>query len=130
MDGALELAAEGAGVFTVDARHEHALLVFQYFHRDFHHLLRRFAAAEDDFGKPLAQRAMGVHLSEAEVGEGRRLEGTQDFIASGASGAEFFEQLNGLGRGHNPMIFIRPRWSRQIWRRFQFAQVLALNGVR
>ena len=81
MDGALEFFAQGAGMAVGDARDEHALFGRQNFGGDFDHLFRRFARAENDFGKTFAQRAVRVHLRETEVGHRRGLKCAQDFVA-------------------------------------------------
>jgi len=97
MNGALEFFAQHAGVTGANARHEHALLAFQKFSCDFDNLSGRFARAENDLGKPFAQRAVRVHLRKAEVGHRRGLECPQNPVTTHAAGAEFFQQLNGFG---------------------------------
>ena len=73
MDGALEFFLQRAGVLGGDAGDEHRLAVLQKFGGDFDDLFRRLARAKDHFGEILAQRAVRVHLREAEVGHGRGL---------------------------------------------------------
>ena len=78
--------------------------MFQKFCRDFYHLLRRFARAENNFRKAFAQRAVHIHLRKTDVGHRRGLERLQDPVAAHAAGAEFFQQLNRFGNRHNQMI--------------------------
>ena len=76
----------------------------QNFRGDFDDLLRRFAAAKNDFGKTLAERAVRVHLREAEVGHGRGLKRAQNLVAAHSARAEFFQQLNRFGNGHSTVM--------------------------
>ena len=43
---------------------------------------------------------MGVHLGKTEVGHRRGLKSAHHLVAAGAARPEFFQQLNGFGRGH------------------------------
>ena len=72
----------------------------QDFRGYFDDLFRRFAAAENDFGETFAERAVCVHLREAEVGHRRGLERPQNLVAAHAARAELFEQLDGFGSCH------------------------------
>jgi hypothetical protein len=87
-------------MFGRDARDEHALFAFQNFCGDVNDLHRRFARAENHFWKTFAQRAVRVHLGEAEIGRGRGLKSAQDFFARDFPGAKFFQQLNGFRSRH------------------------------
>ena len=60
----------------------------------------RLARAENDLRETLAQRAVRVHLREAEVRHGRGLKGAQDLVAAHAAGAKFFQELDGFRRCH------------------------------
>ena len=100
MNGALEFFAQRAGMCVGDARDENARIGRQNFRGYFDNLLRRFAAAENDFGKTLAERAVRVHLRETEVGDGRGLKCAQDFFARNCSSAELFQQADGFSNGH------------------------------
>ena len=109
MDGELEFPAQLPRLLRRDARDEDALFVFQEAAGDFQDLLRRFARAEDDFGKTLAQRAVRVHLREAEVGEGRGLEGAQHLVPVGFASAKFLQQTNCFNGSHGMKIPQKPR---------------------
>ena len=100
MDGASEFFANGPRVFGLDARDEQTLFVFVNFGGDFQHLLRGFARAIDDFGKTFPQSAVGVHLREPEIGQGRGLKGVQDFLAAKLPSPKLFQQLDGFGGCH------------------------------
>ena len=104
MDGVPEFFAQRAGMSAIDARYKHAPLMFQEFRDDFYDLFRRFARAENNFGKSFTQRPVGIHLCESEVGDRRRLECPQNPVAAHAARAEFFQQLNRFGNRHNQMI--------------------------
>ena len=104
MNGAFELFAQRAGLTGVEARHKHPLFAFQKFCRDFDHLFRRFARPENDFRKTFAQRAVRIYLRKANVGQRGGLESPQDLVAAHTTGAEFFQQLNGLGRCHGKFM--------------------------
>ena len=67
-------------------------------------LLRRFTGAEDDLGKAFSQRAVGVHLREAEVGDRRGLKSPQQFVPADFAGPKFFQQLDGFRRSHRPRM--------------------------
>ena len=58
-------------------------------------------APKIDLGKTLAERAVGVHLRETEVGYRRSLERPQDLVPAHPARAELFQQLNRLGNSHN-----------------------------
>ena len=109
MDGELEFPAQFPRLLRRDARDEDALFVFQEPVSDFQDLLRRLARAEDDFWKTLAQRAVRVHLREAEVGEGRGLEGAQHLVPAGFAGAKFLQQSNCFNGSHGMKIAQKPR---------------------
>ena len=100
MDGALEFFSQCAALFGGDAGDEHLLAVLQKFRRDFDDLFGSLARAENHFGEILAELAVGVDLGEAEIGDGRGLEGAQDFVARNFSGAKLLQQLNGSGGCH------------------------------
>ena len=82
------------------ARDQHALFPLEELGGDLHDLSRCLAGAEDDLGKPLAQRAVRIHLGETQVRHGRRLEPPQHLVTADATGAELFEQFNRFRRGH------------------------------
>ena len=100
VDGGLEFFAQRAGMCIGDARDENARIGRQNFRGYFDDLFRRFAAAENDFGKTLAERTVHVHLRETEVGDRRGLKCAQDFFARNYSGAELFQQADGFSNGH------------------------------
>jgi len=100
MDGELEFFLQRAGVLGGDAGDEHRLAVLQKFRRDFDNLLRRLARTEDHFGEILAERAVRVHLREAEVGHRRGLKRVQHLLHRNFSGAKLLQQLRGFGRCH------------------------------
>src|ERR1035441_1376110 len=83
-----------------EPRDENARIGRQNFRGYFDDLFRRFAAAENDFGKTLAERTVHVHLRETEVGDRRGLKCAQDFFARNCSGAELFKQADGFSNGH------------------------------
>jgi len=107
-NGFFEFFLQRAGVVGGDAGDEHLLAVVQKFGGDFNDLLRRLARAKYDFGEIFPQRAVRVHLREAEIGGRRGLEGAQDFFAWDFSGAEKFEQLGGLGCCHGRKLHHEP----------------------
>ena len=98
--GVFKFLFNGARVFGCDARGENIFTMLKNLGRDFGDLLRRFAGAKDHFGKPGAQRAMRIDLRETDVRNGCGLEGLQDFIASHAARAKFFQELSRFGNGH------------------------------
>ena len=100
MDGLLELLAQSFRVFSRDARDENVLFAFDKFVRDAGDLRGRFACTKDDFGKTFTQSAVRVYESKAQIGYGRGLKGTQNFIASGFPSAEFLQQLSGFNSRH------------------------------
>ena len=84
----------------VDAGDQHALLALEELGRDLHDLVRRLAGAEDDFGKPSAQRAVRIHLREAQVRHRRRLESAQHLVAADSARPELLQELDCFRRGH------------------------------
>ena len=99
-DGALELALEQPRGFGREPRDEDVLLALNELARDGDNLLRRLACAEDDFRKALAQRAVRIHLREAEVRDGRGLEGAENFVPAGTASAEGIKKGGGLFGSH------------------------------
>ena len=97
MNGAFEFLPERASMVGREARREDILLMIEELGGNFHNLLRRFACAENHLWETLAQRAMRVHLRKTNIRDWRGLKGLQDFIASHAAGAEFFQELNRFG---------------------------------
>ena len=91
MHGVTKLLPQGAGVLRADAGDEHVLFEFDEFSGDLHDLHRSFARAVNDFWKALAQRALRVHLREAEVGERRGLKGAEHLLAARVACAELFQ---------------------------------------
>ena len=121
MDGLLELLAQSFRVFSRDARDENVLFAFDKFVRDAGDLRGRFACTKDDFGKTFTQSAVRVYESKAQIGYGRGLKGTQNFIASGFPSAEFLQQCQEeesgsrgktLANGVRFEYFFAPRLSR------------------
>ena len=98
--GPLESSGTAARVLRPDASDQDALLALKELGGNLDHLRGRFAGAEDDLGKPFAQRAVRVHPGEAEVRHGRRLEFAQHLVAAGAARSKLLQELNGFRCGH------------------------------
>ena len=79
---------------------QHPLLAGEELGRYLHHLVRRLARAEDDFGEPSAQRAVSIDLRKAEVRYGRRLELAHDLVTADCARSKLFQELDCFRRGH------------------------------
>src|SRR6185503_2334816 len=78
-----------------DPGDQKALFPLVNFFGDFHDLVGRFARAKDNLRKTLSQRAMSVHLGEAEIGDGGSLEALQDLFPADLAVTKTLEQ--GIG---------------------------------
>ena len=70
-------AFDGSKYFGVRAGYQHivlAALMPQHRVHNFRHLYRCFSFAEDDFGKPLAERTMVIHLRKSNIFKGQMLD--------------------------------------------------------
>lgn len=120
MDGVFEFFAQNTRVFRRNARGENVLAVVKKLGGDFEDLVGRFARAKNHFGKTLAQCAMSIDLSEPDIGNRRRLEGSKNAFAIDRAGAELLQELIGFGYRHGatmPQKRRRVTWESEASRR-------------
>jgi len=60
---------------------------------DLQNLRGGFALGVDDLGESFAERAMGVDLGEAQLGDWRCLKGAQDLVGADFAGKQARQQL-------------------------------------
>ena len=81
-----------AGGFRGGAGNKNVFRAREQCVRDADDLVRRFAQAEDDFGHPVAQRAVVIDLGEAEILEGHVAHAFHGFVNAAGAAADAFEE--------------------------------------
>ena len=104
MNCVFEPPAQRARMFAIDASDQDSLFALKNFRGDLDDLEWCFARAKDNLRETLSQRAVGVHLGEAEVNQRRGLKSAQHFLAAGLPGAKCFQQVDSFLRGHGPRM--------------------------
>ena len=101
---AFEALPHARGGLRIRPRDQHVARVFEQAPGDGDNLLRRLAFTEDHLRHAVAQRAMVVHLGEAQILERHVAQAVQRAVHIHCAGAHLFEQLPKLLLVHTARI--------------------------